>query len=728
MQQTPIVPEPSRAALRRLALQLGLEFVTLDPARGGEPDYVEIGPLAASLIPEAVCRSRRVLAIAYRDGVVTIASPDPFADVRDLTDRPARVVATTAEDLEAAFARVFGGAPAPAPAAAPSGRLGERLVAARAATGEQVAVALALQARAGGRVGELLVHAGATAERDVAVAVAEQLDLPFADADAAQPDAETVALVPERLARALRVVPLAAGPGWIEVAAAELLSEAQRDELASASGGRDVRLRLAAPRALEALLRRVHAAEHATLARSELFGRFPDESAARVLSPAQRHAGAALVVAAVVGLLTEPATTATIVLGAASSFVVAATAYRLALAFGALGRGGGLAVSPAELAALDERRLPTYTVLVPLLREAAVLGRLLAALTALDYPRHRLDIRLLVEADDAETLAAAQRADLPPHVTLVEVPPGAPRTKPRALAYGLLLARGERVVVYDAEDRPPPDQLKAAVAAFARAGARVACLQARLAPFNAERGLLERWFAADYAVQFDLLLPALAARRLPLPLGGTSNHLVTERLVELGGWDPYNVTEDADLGIRLHKAGLRTAVLDSTTLEEAPGELGNWMRQRSRWSKGHVQTLLVHLRHPARLARRLGARGSLAFAFVLGGALVPVLAAPFWLLTTLWFLAGPGWLRDVFPGAVFHLAAVGALAGTVGALLLAVAGALQRGLFGSVRHALLAPLAWGLVSAAAWRGVLQLPARAHLWEKTEHGRDRPEDT
>ena len=290
MQQTPIVPEPSRAALRRLALQLGLEFVTLDPARGGEPDYVEIGPLAASLIPEAVCRSRRVLAIAYRDGVVTIASPDPFADVRDLTDRPARVVATTAEDLEAAFARVFGGTPAPAPAAAP-GRLGERLVAARAATGEQVAVALALQARAGGRVGELLVHAGATAERDVAVAVADQLDLPFADADAAQPDAETVALVPERLARALRVVPLAAGPGWIEVAAAELLSEAQRDELASASGGRDVRLRLAAPRALEALLRRVHAAEHATLARSELFGRFPDESAARVLSLSPRSSG-----------------------------------------------------------------------------------------------------------------------------------------------------------------------------------------------------------------------------------------------------------------------------------------------------------------------------------------------------------------------------------------------------------------------------------------------------
>src|SRR5439155_16210738 len=203
-----------------------------------------------------------------------------------------------------------------------------------------------------------------------------------------------------------------------------------------------------------------------------------------------RHAGPVLFVPAVVGLITEPAMPAMIVFVAPSSFVVAATAYRLALAFGALGRGGGLAVSPAELAALDERRLPTYTVLVPLLREAAVLPRLVAALSALDYPRHRLDVRLLVEADDAETLAAARRVELPAHVTLVEVPPGAPRTKPRALAYGLLLARGERLVVYDAEDRPAPDQLKKAVVAFAAAGPRVACLQARLACFNGEQSVL----------------------------------------------------------------------------------------------------------------------------------------------------------------------------------------------------------------------------------------------
>ena len=689
MQST--APEPSRTALRRLALRLGLDFVTLDPARAEEPDYLEVSPLLATLAGEEACRARHALPVAYRDGVVTVATPDPFADPSGLVDRPVRVVATTAEDLDAAFAVVFGAAapaPAPAPPAAPAGgRLGERLIAAGVIDREHVTAALRMQERAGGRIGELLVHAGATGEHEVALALAEQLGLPFVDAAEAEPDAYALTLVPEALARRLCVVPLAVGPGWLELAAAEPLADKDRAEISAGADEREVRERLAAPRALEALLRRTHASAQAALARNDLAARFPDESAFRVLNRDQQRLGAALLIATAVGLLAAPGTTMTIILGAAAIFIVAATAYRLALAFSALGRGAGIAVPPAQLAALDERELPVYTVLVPLLREGPLVGRLLAALAALDYPRHRLDLRLLVEADDAETLAALERTALPPHAAVVEVPPGAPRTKPRALAYGLLLARGEHVVVYDAEDRPAPEQLRHAVAAFARAGPHVACLQARLAPYNAARGILERWFAADYAVQFDLLAPALAARRAPLPLGGTSNHFRTAQLAELGGWDPFNVTEDADLGVRLHKAGLRTAVLDSTTLEEAPGDLGNWLRQRSRWSKGHVQTLLVHLRHPARLAARLGPGGSLAFLFVVGSALVPLLAVPFWLLTTLWFLTDPHWLRDVFGPAIFQIAAVGALAGTVGALLLAVAGTLQRGYFGSVRQA-----------------------------------------
>ena len=265
MQRTPIAPEPGRSALRRLALRLGLEFVTIDPARAGEPDYVEVSPLVAALASEDDCRARRAIPVAYRDGVVTVATPDPFADVSDLVDRPVRVAATSAQDLDAALAAVFGARTAPAA----GGRLGERLVAAGAVAAGQVAAALRAQERAGGRLGELLVHGGAAGERDVAVALAQQLGLPFCDAATADPDPLAVGLVPEPLARRMRVVPLIAGTGWLELATAEALDDERLAALADAADGREVRQRLAAPGALEALLRRVHLPAHAALLYSQ---------------------------------------------------------------------------------------------------------------------------------------------------------------------------------------------------------------------------------------------------------------------------------------------------------------------------------------------------------------------------------------------------------------------------------------------------------------------------
>jgi cellulose synthase/poly-beta-1,6-N-acetylglucosamine synthase-like glycosyltransferase len=712
----PAPTAPTRDDLRRLAAKLGLAFVTLDPARAGEPDFVAINPLAAGLLPAAECRRRRLMPIALRGGVVTVATPDPFADPGPLFGRPVRVVATTGEDLDAVL-----GSDQPAAAPAPAGGLlGERLVARGAVAPSEVDAALAEQARTGGRIGELLTAAGA-GEAVVAEELAAQLGMPYADADVLAPDERTVGLLPEPLARRLRVVPLAVRGSRLDVAAAEPIGHRDVARITEATG-LEPAIHLAAPRALEALLRRAHAAEHAALARAGLLARFPEESASEVLDPVQRRLLVALALVVGVGLLLYPAVTATIAVAALAVFTLAATAWRLVLGFASLARP----VAPPPALGRDDHELPVYTVLVPLLREAAVLGRLLAALEALDYPRHKLDVRLLVEADDDETLEAARRAELAPHMTLVEVPPGGPRTKPRALAYGLLLARGDLVTVYDAEDRPPADQLRRAVAAFAAADPRVVCLQARLACFNAGQNLLTRWFAADYAVQFDLLVPELARQGAAIPLGGTSNHLRRSALTELGGWDPFNVTEDADLGVRLHEAGWRTEVLESTTLEEANPVLRNWVGQRSRWAKGHAQTCLVHLRHPVRLARRLGVRGSLAFVLGLGGGVVLPLAQPlFWLLTTVYFLGQAEWVHSLFPSAIFHLATIALFVGNSGAILLQVGGALERGMFDGVRAALFAPLAWALVALASWRGVLQLATRPHHWEKTEHGLDEP---
>jgi glycosyltransferase XagB len=181
---------------------------------------------------------------------------------------------------------------------------------------------------------------------------------------------------------------------------------------------------------------------------------------------------------------------------------------------------------------------------------------------------------------------------------VIVVPCGLPQTKPRALNYALCFARGSLLTIYDAEDIPDPRQLRRAAAAFAVLPQDTACLQAELVFDNANENWLTRQFTIEYAMLFGMILPALAAHRLPLPLGGTSNHFRIDALRRAGAWDAYNVTEDADLGIRLARLGFDTDTITSCTYEEANVSLRNWMRQRTRWMKGFLATWLVHMREP----------------------------------------------------------------------------------------------------------------------------------
>jgi len=293
--------------------------------------------------------------------------------------------------------------------------------------------------------------------------------------------------------------------------------------------------------------------------------------------------------------------------------------------------------------------LPVYTILVPLYREANVLPRLVRELRQLNYPSQKLDIKLIVEAHDTETAAVAAGLAGDGPFEILRVPDGWPRTKPRACNYALLFARGEFTVIYDAEDRPERDQLRKAVAKFRNSNADLACLQARLSFYNANEGWIPRLFTLDYMIWFCSLLPGLDRFGVPMPLGGTSNHFRTSVLRELGGWDPYNVTEDADLGIRIAQLGNRVSMLDSTTFEEAPTTFRAWHRQRARWLKGYMQTWLVHTRDPFALWRRVGPRGFLAFHLFVGGSILTALANPFlWLVFVLslilhWHLPGGAW-------------------------------------------------------------------------------------
>jgi cellulose synthase/poly-beta-1,6-N-acetylglucosamine synthase-like glycosyltransferase len=244
--------------------------------------------------------------------------------------------------------------------------------------------------------------------------------------------------------------------------------------------------------------------------------------------------------------------------------------------------------------AMGDLQLPTYTVIVALYREVAAVEGLLRSLGALDYPREKLDVKFVVEPDDAETRRAIELHARGQNVDIIVAPDTGPRTKPKALNAALPFARGSFTVIFDAEDRPEPDQLRRALHAFRTEGRTVACVQAALTIDNAGDGWLAGMFTAEYCAQFDVFLPALGRLGVPLPLGGTSNHFRTAVLRAVGSWDPYNVTEDADLGIRLARYGYRAVTIGATTYEEAPARLGGWIKQRTRWFKGWIQTVNPH--------------------------------------------------------------------------------------------------------------------------------------
>ncbi|MFT4080404.1 glycosyltransferase [Rhodomicrobium sp.] len=379
-----------------------------------------------------------------------------------------------------------------------------------------------------------------------------------------------------------------------------------------------------------------------------------------------------------------------------------------------------------EARLLSDAELPRYTVLVPLYKETAVLPHLAQALASLDYPAAKLDIKIVLEASDRETIEAAERLALPGNIDLVVVPDREPRTKPKALNYALHFARGEFVVIYDAEDRPEPDQLRKAATAFARAPAGLVCLQARLDYYNARENWLSRQFTIEYATLFRGILPLLARFRLPLPLGGTSNHFRAAALREIGAWDPYNVTEDADLGMRLARAGYRTGTLESTTWEEACCRPMPWIKQRTRWLKGWMQTFGVHMRNPRRAMSELGVAGFLSFHAYFAGIIVSALAHPVFYILMLCeafqggLFAGGG-AAEKFLLWIAVVNFVGGYAANIALSASAIRGTRHRHL---MPHVLFIPLYWLFVSAAAYRALWQLFHAPFHWEKTEHGVSR----
>lgn len=375
---------------------------------------------------------------------------------------------------------------------------------------------------------------------------------------------------------------------------------------------------------------------------------------------------------------------------------------------------------------IDDSRLPVYTVAVPLFGEEAVLDKLIDALSALDYPPAKLDIRILVEEIDLGLQRLLATRQLPPFMQVVIVPRGAPRTKPRALNVALAEAQGEVFTIFDAEDVPDPQQLRLAAARFLREDADLVCLQARLVIDNPGDGWLAGSFALEYAGLFDVFNPGLLRCGLPIMLGGTSNHFRTEALREVGGWDAWNVTEDADIGLRLVRAGGRIADLPSATLEEAPPDLRAWIRQRTRWLKGYLQTLISHLLAPHRLLREAGLVATLTFLVLALGTLLGTLGYPFFALGFTLALLNGSLLNPDSPLELLVSAITLTLtgAGICVMYLVPALGAWRRGAIELWGWLLLLPLYYMLVSLAAWLALIEYMHRPFVWNKTEHGRAR----
>jgi cellulose synthase/poly-beta-1,6-N-acetylglucosamine synthase-like glycosyltransferase len=384
-----------------------------------------------------------------------------------------------------------------------------------------------------------------------------------------------------------------------------------------------------------------------------------------------------------------------------------------------------VSVSTTDLKDRDSRSWPHYTILCPLYKEWQVVPQFVEAVSAIEYPKDRLQVLLLLEEDDQETIVHVERMRLPKYFDVSIVPDSQPKTKPKACNYGLHQTNGEFVVIFDAEDVPDPLQLKRAVLAFEQSPPELVCVQAKLNFYNSTQNVLTRLFTAEYSLWFDLVLTGLQSMNAPIPLGGTSNHFKTAQLRGLGGWDSFNVTEDCDLGVRLSRQGFQTALMKSDTLEEANSDVFNWFRQRTRWIKGYLQTYLVHMRQPDQMLQEKDSEHFSAFQLLIGGKVFLALVNPImWILTILYFTArsefGP-LIEQFFPGPVLYLGVISLVFGNFLYLYYYMIGCARRKQYSLIKYAFLVPLYWLYMSIAAWVAVIELVYRPHYWSKTKHG-------
>lgn len=448
----------------------------------------------------------------------------------------------------------------------------------------------------------------------------------------------------------------------------------------------------------------------------------PEHSARQVFTGPQVKFFYAVIVVLLICLYFSPKKTLFMCNLAAAMIFFSSFFLKFILSWVAVRRDIDVEVQDREIQALKETEFPIYTILVPMYKEPEVLPILVNAIRKLEYPRSKLDVKLVLEDDDTETIEAAKALALESTFEIIRVPPSEPRTKPKACNYALHFARGEYLTIYDAEDKPEPKQLEKVLIAFRKLPKEVVCIQAHLNYYNFNENWLTRMFTLEYTSWFDFYLPALEFLHIPIPLGGTSNHFKIHALRAVCAWDPYNVTEDADLGVRLPQRGWKAAVVNSTTYEEANVSIPNWIRQRSRWLKGYMQTYLVHMRNPIDFYKKTGWIGFWGFQFFIGGTFMTALLAPiFWAFFILFAVFDSKVGIGIFSGRIMAINALNLLLGNGFLIYTYILCCFKRNYGHLSLYALTTPIYWALQSIAAYKGIFQLFYKPFYWEKTDHG-------
>ena len=596
-------------------------------------------------------------------------------------------------------------------------RLGERLIRTGALKPADLAEALDLQKGQESRLGEILVARGFAGAAEVNEALAAQWRAEEVDLTVETPDPAMLDALGAERCLALGILPLRrVGAATLVATAHPEEFEAHRPEL-EATLGRVIPALASGAEIAQAIARLRGTALAAAAER-----RTPDPVSCRTWRGAPTGTLALLAMLGfAAALVAAPIATLWAMTAVVMVTLVATTALK-GLALGQLIHDlRRQPESPAPQGQDAEKRLPCISIFVPLFEETEIASTLLSRLDRLQYPKELTDILLLVEQSDGATRQALAGCDLPAHIRALVVPPGTVMTKPRALNYGLAFARGEIVGIWDAEDAPDPDQLAKVARGFAAAPPRVVCLQGALDYYNARTNWLSRCFTLEYGTWFRGFLPGLQGLDLPIPLGGTTLFFRRSVLEEIGAWDAHNVTEDADLGIRLYREGWRTPLLDTTTKEEANCRPVNCIKQRSRWLKGYAITWAVHMRQPRRLWRQMGARGFWGFNTLFLGTLVQFVLTP--VLLSFWLL----WISGLHPlsgqvpvalGWVFLALMLACEAISLMLTLVANRARERRWLWWWIPTL---QFYYPLAALAAYKGLWELIARPFYWDKTQHG-------